>query len=198
MKIPASLVDFTARASAASINVTDNVPLAVPVSQPPFAKQLVPLFTGFSFESDKAKTSHDCIMGSHASSLVVHTDGSAINSKVGASAVIYDTGFVGQTFLGSNTTATVYLAELKGIHMALLMAQTLKRESLVIFSDSQAAIRAVQDPQSNGQQILARIINVLEGLARLQMKVEIRQIPVHQGIPGNEKADKAVKKATGW
>lgn len=78
--------------------------------------------------------------------MTVYTDGSVINSKIGASAVIHNMGFEGKTFLGRDSTATIYLAELKDIHMALLMTQILKREKLLIFSDSQAAIKAVQNP----------------------------------------------------
>jgi ribonuclease HI len=83
----------------------------------------------------------------------VYTDASAINGKVGASAVIPATGFAGQAYLGKNSNATVYLAELGGIQMAALMALTLQKD-VIIFSDSQTAAKAVQDPHINGQQIL--------------------------------------------
>jgi ribonuclease HI len=74
---------------------------------------------------------------------------------------------------------------------------------LVIFSDCQAAIQAVQDPKrSSGQHVLLSVYDHVRALRKLQetptfdtIPVEIRWIPVHVGVPGNETADVEAKLA---
>jgi hypothetical protein len=66
--------------------------------------------------------------------------------------------------------------------------------SATIFTDSQAAIKSIRQPgRASGLQILSRILQAIEDLSRLP--VTIRWIPGHEGILGNEEADKAAKNA---
>jgi ribonuclease HI len=96
----------------------------------------------------------------------------------------------------------VYVAELNGIEMAVakFVNQRYNRPMrLIIFSDCQAAIQAVQNPKrSSGQHVLSSIYNHVRALRSLQQQqtptfdqipVEIRWIPAHVGVPGNETAD---------
>lgn len=68
-----------------------------------------------------------------------------------------------------------------------------------VFSDSQAALKAVRDPgKPSGQYILVQIILLLDQPHHSGQRVGLHWIPAHQGIEGNERADIAAKEATGW
>jgi ribonuclease HI len=77
----------------------------------------------------------------------------------------------------------------------------MKPTKMIIFSDCQAAIQAVQTPKrSSGQFVLARIYDHVRALRSLtptfnQIPIEIRWIPAHVGVPGNETADVEAKLA---
>lgn len=97
--------------------------------------------------TDKAKGQHDRILQKENERLIFYTDGSGVNGKVGASAVLHGSSLV-QAYMGAETISTVYTAELKGIHMALEMAihltnQLSGKREVVLFSDSQAALQAI-------------------------------------------------------
>ncbi|EED11533.1 hypothetical protein TSTA_008290 [Talaromyces stipitatus ATCC 10500] len=89
---------------------------------------------------------------------------------------------MGQAYklVGSSETHTVYAGELKGIDTALQNPpHNEDTREATIYTDNQAAIRAIHQPgRSSGQYILRRIW-VLE----------------HEGVPGNEKADQLAKRA---
>jgi hypothetical protein len=57
--------------------------------------------------------------------LSIYTNGSSIEDRVGAAAVIPATDAIRRAHMGSNTTSTVYAAELQGINMALELCQLL-------------------------------------------------------------------------
>jgi ribonuclease HI len=122
---------------------------------------------------------------------------------VGASAVAPREGVFERRHLGTTDNSTVYVAELNGIDMALanLVNQQERPAKMVIFSDSQAAIQAVQNPKrSSGQFVLSAIYNHGRALRSQTPKsdtipVEIRYPPAHVGVPGNETADVEAKLA---
>jgi ribonuclease HI len=109
----------------------------------------------------------------------------------------------------------VYVAELNGIEMAVAkfvnqpgnQRPPRSPAKMVIFSDSQAAIQAVQNPKrSSGQYVLQQIYDHVRALRSKQVHhqqtptsdkipVEIRWIPAHVGVPGNETADVEAKLA---
>ena len=132
----------------------------------------------------------------------VYTDGSGLNDKIGAAAVSYHHGTpIGKLqYMGSSKNSTVYAAELTGIDMALawgLDDTWLQCSHIHIWTDSQAAISSIDSPRCpSGQYILKNIVAKLDDLALRHIKVTIRWIPAHTGIPGNERADEAAKAAT--
>ena len=136
--------------------------------------------------------------------LVYYTDGSAINNQIGAAMVAWQTGTVKRAYLGTIQQCTVYAAELYGIILALEHACTHTRSStdshirnIHIFTDNQAAIRAIIQPkQPSGQYLVERITDLYAQLT--SQSITLHWIPSHVGVPGNELADTHAKQATGW
>jgi ribonuclease HI len=95
--------------------------------------------------------------------------------------------------------STVYAAELDGIRMAMDIARDVSPRSVTLFADSQAAIQAVQNPRRpSGQYILDAIYKGVKALGARGLppeNVQIRWIPAHVGVAGNEAADEAAKGA---
>ncbi|KAF4248432.1 hypothetical protein CNMCM8980_005985 [Aspergillus fumigatiaffinis] len=95
--------------------------------------------------------------------------------------------------------ATVYAAELQGILLALIIILRRQIQHAIIFTDNQAALRALQNPgRQSGQYILETILLALERARQHKLIIRFRWIPSHRGIDGNEQADIAAKEATGW
>jgi ribonuclease HI len=106
-----------------------------------------------------------------------------------------------KAYLGSDSEATVYSAEVCGIIMALHMAIRHSEiyQKVAIFTNNKAAIRSVHQPKcQSGQYLWDRAVYVLKGLRKRKVEVEIRWIPAHIGMEGNEKVDTGAKEATGW
>lgn len=131
----------------------------------------------------------------------VFTDGSDIRGRVGAAAWEPHRKWKGMIDIGPTDQFTVYGAELIGIWMALDMGRRGGGQirKLTIFTDNQAAIVSSQRPRNqSGQVILKHIYNLTRILQKRGVKITIRWIPAHEGVPGNEEVDELAKRATGW
>lgn len=138
--------------------------------------------------------------------LILYTDGSGIEGKVGA-AVIVDLkdqhGQHAHSQMGDDKISTVYAAELRAIEMALaLVLESTEpwtapvKNGLVIFADSQAALKALRRPRMpSGQVYLAGSLDLIQQLAARGIQTELRWIPAHQGVIGNEVVDRHAKEA---
>ena len=127
--------------------------------------------------------------------IAVYTDGSGLNGRIGASTVCLSQGWKRNRTLGTEEESTVYAGELTGIRMAL---HRLRKETrpATVFVDSEAAIQAVQNPRRpSGQYILDQIYYIVRRY-NMQGRVQIRWIPAHIGVPGNEAADEAAREGT--
>jgi ribonuclease HI len=132
---------------------------------------------------------------------MIFTDGSGFAGHIGASMASLQYGVTSQRrYLGTDSQSTVYAAELSGIEMALAKTRTDKRQAreVIIFSDSQAAIQAVQNPQRpSGQYVLALLYDHVRAIRSNDQptNITIRWIPAHVGVDGNEFADEEAKGA---
>ena len=106
--------------------------------------------------------------------------------------------------MGTETTSTVYAAELQGINLALQIARDYaerngSRRKVAIYTDNQAAIWSITKAEGRtGSYILEEIARQVQELQKDGRTVTVRWIPAHVGIAGNEAADQAAKEATGW
>ena len=134
-----------------------------------------------------------------ATTVMIYTDGSGIESKVGAAAYNSTTNEVSHQHLGSEAQFNVYTAELTALHLAVKQLGN-HRDCLTgrIYTDSQAAAKAIDRPRrQSGQTIIKDILESIDELTLkyMHMYVEIIWIPGHAEIEGNECADTEAKRA---
>ncbi len=130
-----------------------------------------------------------------------------MNGHIGAAAVAPSllsddpSSFKRTQYMGQASASTVYAAEIRAITMACHIAlefytKTNTTSTCIVFTDSQAALQAMASPKcSSGQHTLIEAIRALDNLRSQGFTVELRWIPAHTGVPGNEIADQAAKAA---
>ncbi|KAJ5318355.1 zinc knuckle domain protein [Penicillium atrosanguineum] len=134
---------------------------------------------------------------------ILYTDGSGIEGRIGAAAIVDLEDQHAHSQMGDENTSTVYAAELRAIEMALaLVLESTEpwaeqaNNGLVIFADSQAALKALGRPRMpSGQVYLAGCLELIRQLADKGIWTELRWIPAHQGVIGNEIVDQQAKEA---
>lgn len=152
---------------------------------------------------EEARSRHDSVVGDR-SNMCIYTDGSCIGGHVGAAATWPLRQRTRRAYMGIETKTTVYAAELQGINLALSIAQEDidtggSQRRVNIFTDNQAAIRSLARPEGqSGAYIVKQIMRQITELNANGAVVDVRWIPAHEGIDGNEAADQAAKEATGW
>lgn len=132
----------------------------------------------------------------------IFTDGSSRPEGVGAAAVLIR-GNRTKTlafYLGSPHRHTVYEAELTGLVLGThLLLQEQRLTTVQIATDNQAAIKAIQQRKPHAGHHLVQTLE--KQLLQLQVKyrrlrIDLTWTPGHEGILGNEIADRAANKAT--
>jgi len=131
----------------------------------------------------------------------LYSDGSRLDDQRVGAAVAYKppTGpwKVRLTPLGAGFE--VFDAELVGVVEALEWALVAKLIGPIrVFLDAQAAISRLQHTNPGpGQALTLRAHDLARELQNMGSSVTICWVPGHKGVPGNEEADKAAKKAAG-
>jgi len=135
----------------------------------------------------------------------VYTDGSALNSKVGAAAILTREGkppCALHLTLGPESKHTVHEAELIGILLGMHLISTERHRSttFALGVDNQAAISTFHSALRNPGHHLAR--EILQVANRMQKcrkkgryKLTIQWMAGHEGIKGNEDTDHEAKRA---
>lgn len=137
----------------------------------------IPPTTEIALSKHEAKTRHNSIIQTHdpQTQLIVYTDGSGINGKIGAAAVIPSQNATLKVYLAPACLFIVYFGELQGVAMALNSSTPVENQplqKLTTFTDNQSAIQAVTAPSA--QQILCFIISTIDRLRDQNIEVEIR------------------------
>lgn len=152
---------------------------------------------------EEATVIHDAIITADTH-LAIYIDGSDIDGQVRAPAVTLFTSVKvqppiiadrRQAYLSPLTNYTVYSGELIGLDLAMRIAEN-QRISVTIFTDNQAAIRAIHSPKHQSGQYMLR--DLAQKIINCGNTVQIHWIPAHVGVSENEAADMTAKEATGW
>lgn len=154
--------------------------------------------------AEEARKRHINLLRQEKAALHIYTDGSGINGQIGAAAVCPTIQQTRSSYMGTEEVSTVYAGELQGISLALDIAlrdraEGRRRSKVIIYTDNQAAIRSSAKPKGkSGTYLLKKIVAQTTTLQEQNLPIEIRWIPAHTGVQGNEDADRAAKEATGW
>jgi len=171
----------------------------LPFVRPPWWKLEAEVMIPSSKESAKNKHQQIPMPSLNGATTWIYTDGSGIEGKIGAAA--HCTNPIAATLyrhLGSDQQYNVYAAEITAFLLALQIPkqQTNEMKQCNIYSDSQAAIKALANPRmQSGQAIIKDTLDAIDQLLQCKVKLTITWIPGHEEIQGNEKADEAAKKA---
>ena len=135
----------------------------------------------------------------------VYSDGSGLNGKIGASAVLYQTRQAPKTLryhLGSDSEHTVYEAEVVGMTLAAQLLLTKRDVELPIniFVDNQAAIKSGDVfTTKSGHYLIDKFNNIIRAIRRKhkcsKSDITLRWVAAHKDVLGNERADVEAKKA---
>ena len=86
--------------------------------------------------------------------------------------------------------ASIYSAETTAIDLAMNIIANHKASKFIIYTDSKSVLLALQNRDTSSP-LITKLLNKLNTLSN----IIFTWIPSHIGIQGNEKADKAAKKA---
>lgn len=130
------------------------------------------------------------------------TDGSGLEKKIGAAAVLYRNGKRRTDLryhLGSNTKHTVYEGEVVGTGLGVELLRTQHRvKSASIYIDNQACILSSQSTRSRpGHHLVDHIHAQMKRVIKKHPNIHIRLrwIPGHMECEGNEAVDEEARKA---
>jgi ribonuclease HI len=129
----------------------------------------------------------------------IYTDGSGIEGKIGAAVHRPEVNEASRQHLGSGMEYNVFSAELTAMCLSAAIVQENKEHhAWNIYTDSQAAIQAVDRPfRQSGQSIIKEFIDIIDSAVREnpELQVVLTWVLGHCEIERNEIADMEAKKA---
>ena len=128
----------------------------------------------------------------------IYTDGSGITNKIGAAIHNATINKAYHQHLGKDTKYNVFSTKVTALVMIAEKLQEEQNTICHIYTDSQAAIKAINNPRrQSGQAIIKGFLDYTDNIAKTnpQQKINITWIPGHSEIEGNEHADTEAKKA---
>ncbi|KJZ77303.1 hypothetical protein HIM_03027 [Hirsutella minnesotensis 3608] len=141
-------------------------------------------------KEDSAKGFLDWLRPILPSTLIVYSDGSlSPNGAAGYGFTVHQNGHSTRQGVGRLGPAEVFDAEAKGALEGLKAALRLPSSAtqrIVVCLDNIAAAKCLRGKPSDSSQ---RVFLTFQALARTHRKTEVRWIPGHTEIPGNEQAD---------
>jgi ribonuclease HI len=195
----------------ASLTSTDTVLEPIkPYQFPPWDRSL-PYIVSISSTSkeDTTRTHQLEISAFGPNTLVLYTDGSKLIDKdtkgIGIGVVVFDYSIshsipIHQYTLNIGLDQEVYNGELEGITSAIEYASSivLPGVDIIIYSDNQASLKRLSTISNQpGQACQARAIqSTKDALAKGAKSIQLKWVPGHMDILGNELADKLAKQAT--
>lgn len=116
----------------------------------------------------------------------IFCDGSATSSYVGSAVWSEKINIMAKL----PATASIYTAELYAIYIAITYARMFPKR-YVIFSDSLSSLHSLDHPTAKSHYLVHKILKVISEIPTNLIVLE--WLPSHQGIEGNENADKLAK-----
>ena len=199
------------RVEAAVASAEINVDLICPLRQPSFPPgthkydpsrhNLIERVSKCMISREEAQAKFNEYCGTLGPHDEVYTDGSKIDERVGAAAVInrhFQNGEITCRCLSKRLpdNSTIFVAEATAITLALDYYQHMEpvRHDVVVFSDSMSCLQEIEGEDTENP-LICYIMNLLWLLSDKGTHVRFCWIPSHCGIEGNEKIDQSAKES---
>jgi ribonuclease HI len=119
----------------------------------------------------------------------IYTDGSRSDQGSGAAYYIPTTNQKGQYKLTFDVS--IMTVELIAVLNALIFAKTMKRDKIVIITDSKSALQHIARCASGfrGVPIAYSVMQIIQDFNKKGTQLRLQWVPSHFGIQGNEKVD---------
>ena len=84
-------------------------------------------------------------------------------------------------------------------HTIINIERQLDITSAIIYTNNQAAIQKVQDPNKtkSRQHLVHNVVTMIDGLQNTSAKIKLHSVSAHVGIASNKKADREAKHVMG-